>query len=307
MDIDKLHKDILYPIVRVRAKTSGGSGVLAYSAPDPKDPDRFINLVYTCSHVIDNLITLKDDWDPVLKRQMKKEFIEEATVEVFDYDESKLVSSNATQADVIAYDKHHDVAVVRLHNHRPMLHVASLIPKESIEHLRIGDGVTVCGCSLLHDPFPNHGTLTYLREIIEQKAYLMVNAPSIFGNSGGGLFHESGHLLGLTSRITGIQVGFGIDIMTWMGFSTHPNRMYEFLDNQELQFMYDSSDDYYSAMDRRQKKREEALRHMLLGEGSDPVLPAETAPETPPPEGNVETMIHLSARRRSYVDFPPGL
>jgi hypothetical protein len=146
-----------------------------------------------------------------------------------------------------------------------MRNVASIIPRDEIKELQVADPIWVSGCSLLHDPFPSPGNLTYLREIIDQKAYLMQNAPSIFGNSGGGLFHgDTGHLLGLTSRITATQLGFGIDIMTWMGFSTHPDRLYEFFDHQELQFLYDSNDNYHEAKVRRENRRHEALRTLLF-------------------------------------------
>ena len=101
--------------------------------------------------------------------------------------------------------------------------------------------------------------------MIDQKAYVMQNASSIFGNSGGGLFHgDSGNLLGLASRVTVTQLGFGLDVQTWMGFSTHPERLYEFFDHQELQFLYDDKDDYHSAMSRRESRRKEALRSVLL-------------------------------------------
>jgi hypothetical protein len=49
-----------------------------------------------------------------------------------------------------------------------------------------------------------------------------------------------------------------------MGFSTHPERLYEFFDHQELQFLYDEKDDYHSAMARRETRRKEALRSVLL-------------------------------------------
>jgi hypothetical protein len=93
----------------------------------------------------------------------------------------------------------------------------------------------------------------------------MQNAPSIFGNSGGGLFHGvTGDLLGLTSRITVTQMGFGMDVQSWMGFSTHPDRLYEFFDHQELQFLYDDNDNYYDGMARRADRRKEALRSIML-------------------------------------------
>ena len=95
----------------------------------------------------------------------------------------------------------------------------------------------------------------------------MANAPSIFGNSGGGLFHgTTGQLLGLTSRVTVTQMGFGVDVQTWMNFSTHPERLYEFFEHQELQFLYNDKDNYYDAMKRRELKRKEAIRSILFQE-----------------------------------------
>jgi len=266
MDSVSLHDKILYPVVRVRAGNAGGSGVLIYSEPDPKDDGKFINILLTCQHVIDGAIKIRDEWDAILKREVKRDVLDEVVIEVFDYDGSKVVSANSTTGQIIAYDKHHDLAAIKLNsNTRPLAHVSSVIPKDEIANLKLFDPVWVSGCSLLHDPFPNPGTITYLREVIDQKAYLMQNASSIFGNSGGGLFHgQEGHLLGLTSRVTVTQLGFGLDVQTWMGFSTHPDRLYEFFDHQELQFLYDKKDDYHKALARRESRRKDALRSIIL-------------------------------------------
>ena len=268
MDSVKLHEKILYPVVRVRAGNAGGSGVLVYSEPDPKDEGKFINILLTCQHVIDGAIKIRDEWDAILKREVKRDVLDEVVIEVFDYDGSKVVSANSTTGQIIAYDKHHDLAAVKLNsNTRPLAHVASVIPKDQIGCLQLFDPVWVSGCSLFHDPFPNPGSITYLREMIDQKAYLMQNASSIFGNSGGGLFQGSGedfNLLGLTSRVTVTQLGFGLDVQTWMGFSTHPDRLYEFFEHQELQFLYDKGDDFYKAQARRESRRKDALRSIIL-------------------------------------------
>ncbi len=270
MDLRELHEKVLYPVVRVRSKKAGGSGVLVYSRPDPKDRRRYINIVLTAEHVIEDLIQVKEEWDPVLKRDVKRDFIDEAQVEIFDYDGSHVIAASATPAEVVAYDKHHDLAALKLHNPKPLPYVARIVAEDEIAGLEIGEPVWACGCSLLHDPFPNPGTLTYLREIIEQKEYVMANAPAIFGNSGGGLFRgRDGSLLGLVCRVTGIQLGFGIDIMTWMQFSTHPKRLYEFFRHHELHFLFDEADDYYAAAERRERRRREALREILMGEGKE--------------------------------------
>ena len=267
-----VHEKILYPVTRVRAADSGGSGVIIYSEEDPKKPGEYINIALTCEHVIAKNITVKDEWDTVLKREIKRDVMSEVTIETFDYDNSTVVSANSIKANIIAYDKNHDLAALRLVSKRKIPHVSKVIPREEIEGLNIADPVWVSGCSLLHDPFPNPGTITYLREMIDQKAYIMQNAPSIFGNSGGGVFHGlTGNLLGLTSRVTVTQLGFGVDVQSWMGFSTHPDRLYEFFDHQELQFLYNPKDDYHSAMERRTDRRKEALRSIMLDkEGIQP-------------------------------------
>jgi len=206
--------------------------------------------------------------------------LQNVILKFFDYDNSKLVSANTIKGQIIAYDKNHDLAAIKLVSTRQVPYVSTIIPRDEIDGLQIADPVWVCGCSLLHDPFPNPGTLTYLREMIEQKEYIMQNAPSIFGNSGGGLFHGvTGHLLGLTSRITVTQLGFGLDVQTWMGFSTHPDRLYEFFEHQELQFIYDKSDDYHSAMQRRVDRRKEALRSIMLADQKVQPEPSDSTPE----------------------------
>ena len=271
MEIKDIHENILYPVTRVRAADSGGSGVVIYSEPDPDNEGQYVNIVLTCEHVVAKNIVVKDEWDAVLKREVKHDVTSECTIELFDYDNSKVISANSIRGEIIAYDKSHDLAAVKLNNTRKIENVATIIPKKEIANLQIADPVWVSGCSLLHDPFPNPGTLTYLREMIDQKAYIMQNAPSIFGNSGGGLFHGvTGNLLGLTSRITVTQLGFGFDVQSWMGFTTHPDRLYEFFEHQELQFIYDPNDNYHSAMKRRGDRRKEALRSIMLEEQKVP-------------------------------------
>ena len=263
----ELHERVLYPVVRIRTQKAGGSGVLVYSQPDPKKPGKWLNIALSCHHVLDDAITVKEDWDGVLKQQRKKDFFAEVQAEVFDYDGSKIVSANATQADIIAYDAHHDMAAIRLHNSRRMPFVATMIPEDRIDVLKLFDPVFASGASLLHEPFATDGRITFLREVIDQKEFLMTSASSIFGASCGALIHaETGQLLGLICRVTAIQLGFGVDVLAWMNFSSHPKRLYEFFRDQELQFLYDSGDNYYDAMDRRERRRKDALRSILLGE-----------------------------------------
>jgi S1-C subfamily serine protease len=266
MDLKEKHEKFLYPAVRVfsiskEGGSAAGSGTIIYSKPDPDNKEEFITLVLTNHHVVENLISYKKDWDSLLKRERQVEFKEHPKVETFSYvNTSKMDSSNRFNGEIIAYDKNEDLAILRLETPRKFKYVAQMIPKEEIKEIKLFTDVVVVGCSLAHEPFANFGQITYLSEIIDQKKYLMTNANSIFGNSGGALYiADSGYLIGVPSRITGIQLGFGTDIMTWMGFSAHPDRIYDFIDNQELKFVYDDSDTYQKAMERRDKKEREAI------------------------------------------------
>jgi len=272
MNVKEKHEKFLYPAVRIfstdkQGNSAAGSGTIIYSEPDPKEKDEYITLVLTNHHVVENLISYKKEWDSLLKREVEKEFKEFPRVEIFDYVlQSKVDSSNRFTGEIVAYDKNHDLAVLRVQSPRKFEYVATLIPKEEIKHLKLFTDVVVCGCSLAHEPFCNFGQITFLSEIIDQRKYLMTNASSVFGNSGGALYvEESGWLIGVPSRITGISLGFSSDIITWMGFSAHPERLYEFFGEQELKFIYDPDDNYYAAMKRRERKEKRA-RMMMKSE-----------------------------------------
>jgi len=269
MNLKEQHEKILYPIVRVRTEKVGGSGSIIFSAPNTEDLEEYQTFVMTCEHVVDEAISQSKEWDSVLKRKIEKEFKKQVTVEIFDYVRmSDVNSSNSYRADIVAYDKRHDIAILKLDSPKKVDYIAEIIPKADVKKIKVFHPTWTCGCSLLHDPFPNPGNVTYLHEMIENKLYWMGNGHSIFGNSGGAVFSaETGQQLGVTARITGIQLGFGVDIMTWMGFFVAPQRLYEFFDEQELKFLYDPTDTYVKAMKRR-KDKEETMKKLLLQQGA---------------------------------------
>lgn len=266
MNIKEKHQKLLYPVVRVKTEKVGGSGTVIYSEPDPNKAGTYLTFILTCAHVIEDAITTVKEWDSLLGKDVKKEHRKQVGVEIFSYvDDSYVVSSNSHRADIIAYDKLHDVAVLKLDSPKKVDYIVTLIPRgECKKYIKVFAPIYACGCSLLHDPIPSSGEISYVKEIIENKKYIMGTADTIFGNSGGAIFlADSGYQIGITARITGLQIGFGVDIMTHMGFSVAPDRMYEFFDEQELKFLYDPKDTYEKAMKRR-KKKEEAMKRMLL-------------------------------------------
>lgn len=261
--IRRNHEQFLYPVVRVHGQKAAGSGTVIYSKPrsGSADGEDYQTFVLTNHHVVEDCISHKKDWHPLLKRQVEKEILERPRVETFSYVRlSEVDSTNGYWSTIVAYDKDHDLALLLVDTPRRYDYPAKLIPRDKIGNIKLFMDVVVAGCSLSHEPFCNFGQVTYLKEYIEKKKYLMTNASSIFGNSGGALFlAETGEMIGVPSRISGIQIGFGVDIITWMGFAVHPERIYEFLDEQEMKFIFDPTDTYEAAIERRRKKETDAL------------------------------------------------
>jgi len=280
MDIKELHEKILYPVVRVRTKEAGGSGTIIYSQPDPENKGEHQTFIMTCAHVVNDAISYKKEFHPVLKKDIKQEILEQVSVQIFDYVYlSKINSSNSYRADIVAYDRSYDIAILKLDSPKPQPYIAKIIPQDKIKDVKLFTPALTSGCSLGHDPIFNDGRITYLTERIDNKLYWMSNCSSIFGNSGGALFlAETGEQVGITARISAIQLGFGVDIITWMGFSVAPQGIYEFFEGQELKFLYDSKDTYKKAMERREKKKKEALFGRKIDEEEEEAPKTEDLP-----------------------------
>jgi len=272
-----MHETFLYPVVRVGCKGVGGSGTLIYSKLT-EDGDDCHSFVLTNHHVIDKCINIKKEWNSIVRKEVKVDVKEACSVEVFQYVRlSEVNSSNRYRADIIAYDANHDLAVLKIDSPLKFEYVSKIIPEERIKELKLYMDVVLTGCSLSHDPFSNFGQITYLNEIIEQKQYIMTNASSIFGVSGGALFlKETGELIGVPSRVQGMQLGFGVSIVDFMGFAAHPGRIYEFIKDQELHFLVDPTDTYEKAMERRKKREKDYLLQTENTEEMEQVKPVET-------------------------------
>lgn len=266
MDKIALHERVLYPVVRVRANRAGGSGTIIYSQPDPQNKGDFLTFILTNWHVIESAVKTEESWDSVLKRDIKKEVLEPVQVEVFDYVHLSTVnSSNSHRAEIVAYDKNHDLAILRLHSPKEYPYNAELMDPEEAKEFKLFSPIWTSGCSLGHDPFANPGYITFLNETIQSKLFWMCNANIIFGNSGGGVFcGETGKQIGVTARVTVLPTGlFSVDITTWMGFLIPTERIFDFFEKQELCFLYDDEDTYYDALERRAERKREGLLSMM--------------------------------------------
>ncbi len=271
MRVEQKHREILYPVVRVRTEKAGGSGTVLYSKPNAKN--EFETYVMTNHHVVSEAIIIKKMWDSRLGRDIKKDIRSTVSVEYFKYNNfSHCVGSYGVEADIVAYTEEEDMALLKLRDkERPAEYVANIMAKEDIEKVRLFDEVYCCGAALGHPPIPTYGVITHMDDEIENYKYWMSSAQIIFGNSGGAVFRlsEKGiyEFIGIPSRVQVSIVGFSANPITHMGYFIPIDRIYGFLDKNYYQFIYDSNYTPEQCQIEREKAKERELRRLeKLGE-----------------------------------------
>lgn len=260
------HEDMIYPTVRVHFQRVGGSGLVIYSKPVSPNSTRYETYIMTCHHVVDEAIKFIEKWSALAGRMIKVEDRAEVSVEVFEYEGlSRLVGGTTYKAEIVAWDRETDIALLKVKSGKKFPYVAKLYPKGKEEDVLLGSPTIAVGCSLGHEPIICYGSLTGKHDRIKNKEYWMSTADIIFGNSGGAEFLGDTHeYIGITARVSGIQLGFGINIVTWMGFFVPITTIYKFFDEQIFQFIYDPNYTSKQCEESRKKKREEEERKLYL-------------------------------------------
>ena len=266
-EIIEKHEQMFYPTVRVRTKKAGGSGTVVYSE---KFNDEVYTYVITNHHVISDSVHVEKKWDPVLKRKVDKEILDTTYVEFFRYNNySHTVGSFAVEADIVAYsevDGGQDWALLRVRDKENKADwVANMFPLEDLENVHIFDDCFAVGASLGHPPVASNGMITYMDDEIEHYKYWMSSAPTIFGNSGGAVYRWSAgrkqyEYIGIPSRISIQPMGFSADAITHMGYFIPIDRVYDLLDENDYQFIYDSNfsiEDCQVARNEKQEPKED--------------------------------------------------
>ena len=253
LSLKEQHERCLYPEVRVRAQRALGSGTVIFSEPTPGEDGMFDAYVLTNAHVVDDLIDVVKKWDNVLRREVKIDVLGHPIIEVFQFAYMSRVHGTASyQADIVAYDKEEDLALVRVRSTQEFKYIATMIPRDEINKLVSFMPVWNVGCGLGGPPAITEGYLSAFGVDIERHDYMLVTAPSIFGNSGGGTFlQETGTYIGIPARISVAWMA----AVTHLGFSITPERIYQFLEDQIFEFIYDSTRTSTQCADDRSAKR----------------------------------------------------
>jgi S1-C subfamily serine protease len=284
MEVEKLHKEVLYPSIRVRAGGSGGSGTVLYSKKDEKGNAR--TFVLTNHHVVDGLIRVEKVWDARYGKDIKKDVRKTAEVQFFKYNNwSKCIGSFSVEADIVAYEREEDMALLELRDSENVAEfVANIIPTKDVEDIHIFDEIWISGATLGHPPFSTRGTVSYQDDEIDNKKYWLGTAMISFGNSGGSVFREREgkyEFIGVPSRVQ--MQGFG-DAANWMGYFIPPNRVFDFFKRHGFEFVVNDSKTLEECEKERNRQRDKSRKRMEMAEG---VVEDDTANIINPEDYNV--------------------
>jgi len=201
-EIAKKHNQMLYTAVMVKYLSSAGSGTLVYSQRNEGAWDTFILTNY---HVVQGAITVSKEWDPQKKKEIDKERRQRIRVFWFDYNDlSKFVGTRGKSADIVAYDKPADLALLKLRDKEKGVTPVAII-RHPCRSIHLFEEVWAVGAGLGRPPFATKGHVSFLREEVDGYPYTFTTAPIIFGNSGGSLFRQNGkgnyELIGVPSKV----------------------------------------------------------------------------------------------------------
>ncbi len=105
-------------------------------------------------------------------------------------------------ADLVLRDERKDLALLKLKTTKTWTAAARLASRERMRETGVFTPIFAVGCPLGHDPLPTSGEITTRRKEVNGECFWMMSAPTIFGNSGGGVFHrETLEMIGVSAMV----------------------------------------------------------------------------------------------------------
>lgn len=220
--IDVLQRELLHPSVQVEGKDVVGGGTVIYSKRDHEAG--YTTFVLTASHVVRKPLHRGSDGSPQVNVKL---YTPEGKVD------------QVVRATVVARDDGKDIALLRLHSDALFRNVAALATRDRIREVKIFTPVYAVGCPLGHDPFPTVGAISSLSKKVGGQNFWMMNAPTIFGNSGGGVFLRDTHeMVGISNMICTYD-NFVATPVYHMSVLLPLDVVYDWLDAHFMTFVYD--------------------------------------------------------------------
>lgn len=215
-----LSRTMLSPTVQLNGSDTVGSGTLVYSGPTPKST-RTESYVLTSYHVVRNI--LGDT--PTAKKD---------GVQTTIYLGSE---RREVRADMVLFEARIDAALMKLRSDEVWPNRAQVLRPEQSAQVEVWDPIYAVGCPLGNDPIPTHGAISSLRNELNGTNYWMINAPTYFGNSGGGVYLAgTRQLIGVFSKIYTHGKGNPV-VIPHMGLCTPITAIHEWLAKEQMDWV----------------------------------------------------------------------
>ncbi len=223
-DSQSLIVETLHPSVKVSGSGGVGAGTILYSERDASG--RCHTYLVSAFHVVAGYVSVKDG---VEKR-------EPVTISIYQPD---LQSMTDEVADIVVYDRKRDLVLLKLTDGGKCFKAARLATREELKEVCIFTPVYAVGCPLGHSPLPSAGEISTLNKEVDGEKYWMMNAPTIYGNSGGGVFlTESHQFVGVSAMLCVYQQFINVPV-PHMGVLVPATTVYDWLDYERFEFIYD--------------------------------------------------------------------
>lgn len=242
---------------RVQAKNAIGSATIIYS----KDG---LTYALTNHHVIAKNIEYKDAWDNMVKAEIKKEYLSPVEILFPRMEGDQVIGYSTALADIIIYDEAQDIALLQFKDN-VKYPATELYTRDKAKDIPVLTALAVIGAGLGETPLATFGNLNGKQKIIDNYEYWLSSAQSIFGNSGGGVFavqEEEWKFIGIPSRIA-VTGSWSPAPITHMGFFIPVFRIYDWLESNCYQFLYDESISIEESNRLRDKRRQEKRMEIL--------------------------------------------
>ncbi|MFM1873819.1 MAG: Trypsin-like peptidase domain [Planctomycetota bacterium] len=224
-DPNERTRSMLMPTVQLNGDDTVGSGTIVFSDINPTSGKQE-TYALTSYHVVRNILAdtpraNREGFDTTIYLQGERLVVK-----------GKMVASKPGI----------DAALVRLFTDRKLPNVANVMPKNEAPHVEVWDSVCAVGCPLGNDPVPSNGEISSLKNELNGANYWMINAPTYFGNSGGGIYLADTHqLIGVFSKIYTHGKSNPV-VVPHMGLCTPIGLVHEWLESEGMSHLLSSSD-----------------------------------------------------------------
>jgi len=211
---------MLYPSVMVDTGRGQGSGTIIYSGW--RDDDEAWTMVLTNHHVVKNAIRIVEEFDPKQGMEVKREHRRPVKIRFWSYNDfSSAIGTSGRTAHIVAWDKHRDLALLRVEDKEKVYETVAILWPEDVEGPFVFQKAWAVGSGLGNPPYPTEGLLSNTTaKDTEGYSLYQASAPIIFGNSGGSLYVYSEtrgnyELIGVPSMVSAAGYGSIISFVAW--------------------------------------------------------------------------------------------